>query len=63
MEGHAAEHGASRMVMWSDTRFTKAHAHYRGLGYAAGVTRSLGDVSTTREFFFEKALGVREPDR
>jgi ribosomal protein S18 acetylase RimI-like enzyme len=57
VEDFAREHGASRMNLWSDTRFTKAHALYRGLGYARGsVTRSLGDISVSREFFFEKDL-------
>jgi putative acetyltransferase len=55
-EAAARERGASRMTLWSDTRFASAHAMYAGLGYARGVTRSLGDVSGSREFFFEKAL-------
>jgi putative acetyltransferase len=56
MEDAASERGATRMVMWSDTRFTKAHALYASLGYAQGVTRSLGDISHSREFFFDKRL-------
>jgi GNAT superfamily N-acetyltransferase len=57
MEDFAREHGSSRMILWSDTRFTKAHALYERLGYTRGpVTRSLGDISLSREFFFEKAL-------
>jgi GNAT superfamily N-acetyltransferase len=57
VENFARERGASRVILWSDTRFTKAHALYEGLGYTRGpVTRSLGDISLSREFFFEKAL-------
>jgi GNAT superfamily N-acetyltransferase len=57
VEDFAREHGASRMVMWSDTRFIKAHALYEGLGYTRSqITRSLGDISLSREFFFEKVL-------
>jgi putative acetyltransferase len=57
MEEAARERGAVRMILWSDTRFTRAHALYEGLGYVRGqATRSLGDVSQSREFFFEKAL-------
>jgi putative acetyltransferase len=57
MEEAARERGAARMVLWSDTRFTRAHALYEGLGYVRGAaTRSLGDISLSREFFFEKAL-------
>ncbi len=56
MEAFARERGAARMVMWSDTRFTKAHRLYGRLGYVRGVSRSLGDISHSREFFFEKDL-------
>lgn len=48
--------GARRMILWSDTRFTKAHALYASLGYVRGGTRPLGDISNSIEFFFEKAL-------
>jgi putative acetyltransferase len=57
VEDFARERGASRVILWSDTRFIKAHALYEGLGYTRGlITRSLGDISFSREFFFEKAL-------
>jgi putative acetyltransferase len=57
MEEAARERGAARMILWSDTRFTRAHTLYEGLGYVRGAaTRSLGDVSLSREFFFEKGL-------
>ncbi|MGL4240442.1 MAG: GNAT family N-acetyltransferase [Beijerinckiaceae bacterium] len=56
MEDFARERGAARMIMWSDTRFSNAHAMYEKLGYARGHTRSLGDISGSREFFFDKAL-------
>jgi len=56
METFARERGATRMILWSDARFIKAHALYEGLGYARGATRSLGDISQSREIFFSKAL-------
>jgi GNAT superfamily N-acetyltransferase len=57
MEVAARERGATRMILWSDTRFARAHAMYEGLGYVRGAaTRSLGDISLSREFFFEKGL-------
>ncbi len=57
VEDFARERRASRMILWSDTRFAKAHALYGGLGYTRGpVTRSLGDISHSREFFFERIL-------
>ncbi len=56
LEDFARERGAQRMILWSDTRFTRAHALYERLGYRRGITRSLGDISHSREFFFERAL-------
>jgi putative acetyltransferase len=57
MEEFARSRVATRMILWSDTRFTVAHAMYEKLGYQrTGITRSLGDISLSREFFFDKAL-------
>ena len=56
LEGFARDKGTARMIMWSDTRFTKAHQLYRSLGYRQGHSRSLGDISHSREFLFERAL-------
>ncbi len=56
-EDEARRQGASRMVFWSDTRFTAAHRLYGRLGYRrADETRALGDVSNSVEHRFEKAL-------
>jgi putative acetyltransferase len=57
VEELARRSGAGRMILWSDTRFSAAHALYAKLGYRRGSnTRSLGDISQSREFFFEKML-------
>jgi GNAT superfamily N-acetyltransferase len=56
VERLAEAEGCARMMLWSDTRFTKAHALYEGLGYRRGDTRALGDISNSFEFYFEKAL-------
>lgn len=57
MEIEARQREAASMILWSDTRFTKAHQLYRSLGYQqAEISRSLGDISQSREFSFEKAL-------
>lgn len=57
VEDHARGRGASRMIFWSDTRFTHAHRLYGRLGYRqAGQTRDLGDVSNSVEYLFEKVL-------
>ncbi len=59
MEDFARARGATRMILWSDTRFATAHALYAKLGYAQlEYTRSLGDISRSREFGFEKALSA-----
>ncbi|SCX85738.1 GNAT family N-acetyltransferase [Microvirga guangxiensis] len=57
VERHAREKGATRMVLWSDTRFTDAHRLYRKLGYTqTDRLRDLGDISNSSEYFFEKTL-------
>lgn len=45
--------GASNLILWTDTRFERAHAFYRRLGFVQedGV-RELGDLSATREYLF-----------
>jgi GNAT superfamily N-acetyltransferase len=56
-EAHARARGASRIILWSDTRFDKAHALYKKRGYIrGGETRELGDVSGSVEWFFERGL-------
>ncbi len=58
VEEHARADGARRVAFWSDTRFTGAHRLYERLGYRrTGETRELGDVSSSREYRFEKDLG------
>ncbi len=57
-EAHAAAAGAGRLLLWSDTRFERAHAFYACAGFLrAGPIRALGDRSNTLEFGFAKPLG------
>ena len=57
VEAEARRKDARRIVFWSDTRFTDAHRLYERMGYARHPqTRELGDISNSREFFFEKRL-------
>jgi putative acetyltransferase len=57
VEREAASHGASTIELWTDTRFTAAHALYEVLGYArTGATRDLHDLSNTTEYQYRKAL-------
>jgi GNAT superfamily N-acetyltransferase len=54
-ESHAMEHGAERMVLWTDTRFDAAHRFYEKLGYVrAGSIRILDDISKSLEFRYGK---------
>ncbi len=56
-EDAARARGATRMILYSDTRFTDAHRLYESLGYRRGDTvRQLGDISNSREFHFEREL-------
>jgi putative acetyltransferase len=57
VEAAAVERGASFIDLWSDTRFTTAHAFYERRGWVKGPhTRDLFDKSNTREFYFKKLL-------
>lgn len=57
VEEHARRQGAGRLFFWSDTRFADAHRLYERRGYRRGPqVRDLGDISNSREYFFEKAL-------
>jgi GNAT superfamily N-acetyltransferase len=56
-EGHAVAAGARRLVLWTDTRFDRAHRFYEKRLYTrqAGV-RALNDISNSLEFGYAKAL-------
>jgi putative acetyltransferase len=52
VERVAAER-SSAVELWSDTRFSAAHAFYEGRGYVrSGPDRALGDLSNTVEHHF-----------
>jgi GNAT superfamily N-acetyltransferase len=54
-EGHARAAGAARMVLWTDTRFARAHAFYEKHGYVRqGAIRILDDISRSLEFRYVK---------
>jgi putative acetyltransferase len=56
VEERAREARATGLVLWSDTRFTRAHRFYERIGYRrTGRTRDLGDLSNTTEYEFRKA--------
>lgn len=54
-EDHARAAGAQRLVLWTDTRFTRAHGFYEKLGYVRqGSIRILDDISNSLEFRYAK---------
>jgi GNAT superfamily N-acetyltransferase len=56
-EDHARAAGATRMALWSDVLFTRAHAFYEKHGYLRrGGLRALHDLSNTIEAGFAKPL-------
>ena len=47
----------SRLILWSDTRFDRAHALYERMGFARTGERVIPeDVNNTREFRYEREL-------
>ncbi|WP_198375848.1 GNAT family N-acetyltransferase [Neoroseomonas rubea] len=56
-EAHARAAGAERLVLWTDTRFTRAHRFYEKRGYVRhGSIRILDDLSHSLEFRYAKPL-------
>ncbi len=63
-EAHARAGGATRMALWTDTRFTRAHRFYEKLGYLRdGPIRALDDLSHSIEFAYAKPLAGRHVAR
>ena len=57
VEAYAADVGATQVELWTDTRFTDAHALYGRLGYRpTGEDRDLHDPSATTEWRFVRDL-------
>ncbi|MGL4975509.1 MAG: GNAT family N-acetyltransferase [Bosea sp. (in: a-proteobacteria)] len=49
--------GAREMMLWTDTRFTRAHAFYEKHGFVRQIgERALGDVSLTWEYHYRLML-------
>jgi GNAT superfamily N-acetyltransferase len=56
-ETHAAAAGATRMILWSDTRFARAHRFYEKRSYLrSGPVRALADISNSLEYRFAKPI-------
>jgi GNAT superfamily N-acetyltransferase len=46
----------SKMILWSDTRFTNAHRLYRSMGFKECGLRDLKDSNNSIEFGFEMTI-------
>jgi ribosomal protein S18 acetylase RimI-like enzyme len=56
-EAHAIAAGASRLTLWSDTRFDRAHRFYEKSSYVrSGPVRVLSDISNSLEYRFSKPV-------
>jgi GNAT superfamily N-acetyltransferase len=56
-EAHACAAGAERLVLWSDTRFDRAHRFYEKRSYVrSGPIRVLNDISHSLEFAYAKPV-------
>jgi GNAT superfamily N-acetyltransferase len=56
-EAHARAAGATRLVLWSDTRFDRAHRFYEKHSYVRhGSIRVLHDISNSLEFGYAKPV-------
>lgn len=54
-ERHAVAAGATELVLWTDTRFERAHRFYEKHGYIrTGRTRDLHDLAQSTEYHFIK---------
>lgn len=57
VERHARRRGATKVVLWTDTRFRDAHRLYERLGYVRHTqTRELADASGSVEYGYTKEL-------
>lgn len=52
----ARKRGCVEMELWSDTRFTPAHAMYESLGFVRGGERAIEDSNNSVEFGFRRHL-------
>ena len=48
--------GVVHLLLWSDTRFDRAHALYERMGFQRAGERALNDINHTREYRYERSL-------
>ncbi len=54
-EGSAELH-IRHLLLWSDTRFDRAHVLYERLGFQRTGERALDDINHTREYCYERSF-------
>lgn len=60
VEQQARDRDAPRLILWSDTRFTRAHRFYERQGFiSAGAIRALHDRSNSLEYPYAKPMTAR----
>jgi GNAT superfamily N-acetyltransferase len=56
-EAHAISAGATRLALWTDTRFDRAHRFYEKRSYVRnGPIRALNDISRSLEYAYAKPV-------
>ncbi|MGC2238968.1 MAG: GNAT family N-acetyltransferase [Pyrinomonadaceae bacterium] len=53
---YAQMKGAKEMILWSDTRFTKAHKLYERLGFKNVSSREPDGLNSSKEFGFKRNI-------
>lgn len=48
--------GIGHLILWSDTRFDRAHALYERMGFRRTGERALDDVNQSREYRYERPV-------
>ena len=49
-------HDITWLILWSDTRFSHAHALYERLGFERTGERTMPDVNQSREYRYERSV-------
>ncbi|HEV8308948.1 MAG TPA: GNAT family N-acetyltransferase [Methylomirabilota bacterium] len=54
--GWCRAEGIRHLILWSDTRFDRAHALYERMGFQKTGERALQDANDSREFRYERPV-------
>ena len=58
--GWCRDYAVTRLILWSDTRFTHSHALYERLGVTRRGERTTPDVNQSSEYGYERAVGAAD---